>query len=412
MASADGLQDRRTFAALRNPNFRLYFAGQGISQFGTWMQNVGQAWLVYELTGSATDLGITVGLQSLPLLIVGPYAGVVADRVDRLRLVVLLQGTMGGLALVLAGLTFGDVVAVWHVWVLALLVGVARVFEIPARQAFLFEMVGPRDLRNALGLQGILPNAARALGPAAAGLLIAGAGSGVCFAVNAASFAASAFTLLRLDHSTLVRATPASRQEGQLRAGLAYVRRTPSLGVPLVMVTLIGSVAFQWQVVLPVIAKKTFHGGPSTFGFLFAALGAGAMVGALFVARDGRIGIAPLALYGTALAVAMVFAALASSLTLEFGALALVGLCSASIVASCNATLQLGAEDALRGRVMALYIVASEGLIPIVGPAVGALCQFAGGRAGFLAGAAAAVMAAAIGAVSLRRVKRPQSIAA
>lgn len=219
-----GPERTRTFAALENPNFRRYFAGQAISMVGTWMQNVAQSWLVYRLTGSAVDLGVSVALQSAPLLVLGPYGGVVADRVDKRRLVIALQAAMGAQALLLAALTLTHVVQVWQVYVLALALGTVRVFEIPTRQTFLLEMVGPENLRNAVSLNSVLPNAARAIGPAFAGVLIAFVGAGVCFLINGASFIAIVAMLVAMDVTDLVPTPRIARADGQLREGIRYVR--------------------------------------------------------------------------------------------------------------------------------------------------------------------------------------------
>ncbi|HEX4518661.1 MAG TPA: MFS transporter [Gaiellaceae bacterium] len=401
--TAAAAAESRTFAAFANYNFRRYFAGQAISQIGTWMQNVAQSWLVYSLTGSGAALGLTVALQSLPMLLLGPYGGVVADRVDKRRVVIALQGVMALLALILGVLTLTHVVQVWQVFVLAFVLGITRVFEIPARQAFLLEMVGREDLRNAVSLNSVIPNAARAIGPALAGILIATTGVGVCFMLNAASFVAIILVLLTLDVAALDPSPPTPRARGQLREGLRYVAGRPILVVPLLMTALAGCLAVQWPVILPIVAARTFDGGPQTYGFLMASLGLGAVGGALYAARSGKIGLKPLTIFACWLGLALLLAALAPSLALEFAALALVGAGSVTFLSSTNATLQLNADPLMRGRVIALWLVASDGLNPIGGPVVGAVAQHFGGRAGLLLGALAALAAAGIGLYALRR---------
>ena len=393
----------RTFAAFANFNFRRYFIGQAISQIGTWMQNVAQSWLVYSLTGSGAALGLTVALQSLPMLFLGPYGGVVADRVDKRRLVIALQGVMGLLALVLGLLTITHVVQVWQVLALAFVLGLIRVFEIPARQSFLLEMVGREDLRNAVSLNSVIPNAARAIGPALAGVIIAVTGVGVCFLLNAASYVAIVAVLLSLDVSKLRPSPPAPRRRGQLREGLHYVTRRRILYVPLVMTALAGCLAVQWPVILPIVAAQTFGGGPETYGFMMASLGAGAVLGALYAARSGKIGLLPLTCFAAWLGLSLLLASLAPTLPLEFAALALVGAASVTFLSSTNATLQLNADPVMRGRVIALWLVAGDGLNPIGGPVVGAVSQHLGGRAGLLLGALASLAAAGAGLWGYRR---------
>ncbi|WP_443209904.1 MFS transporter, partial [Rhodococcus rhodochrous] len=248
----------QTFAALRGPNFRLYISGQAVSLIGTWMQTVAQSWLVLQLTGSATAIGIVLALQTVPMLLLGPYGGVVADRSDKRRLMIGLQTLMGVQALILGLLVVTDTVALWHVYVLAVALGLNQCFENPARQSFMLELVGPEDLRNAVSLQSVLASCSRIIGPAVAGLVIAAGGLGVCFLLNAASFVAVVTSLLRLDVSRLQRSPAAARAKGQLREGFAYVRSTSDLAVPLLMMALVGCLAFEFQVVLPVLADHTF----------------------------------------------------------------------------------------------------------------------------------------------------------
>ena len=223
---------RTTFAALSVPNYRRYYGGQAISLAGTWMQMTAQAWLVLTLTHSSTALGVVIGLQTLPVLLLGPYGGVIADRVDKRRLMIILQSAMGVQALILGVLTVTGVVQYWQIGVLAALLGLNNAFENPARQSFMLEMVGPEHLRNAVSLNSVLVNTARVIGPAIAGILIATVGIGVCFLLNSASFAAVVASLIRMDRSALSPSTPTPRAKGQLREGLRYVRRTPDLAVP------------------------------------------------------------------------------------------------------------------------------------------------------------------------------------
>lgn len=393
---------RDTFASLRNPNYRKYFGGQAISLVGTWMQTIGQSWLVLELTGSGTQVGLVVAVQTLPVLLLGPYGGVVADRMDKRKLMIWLQAMMSVLALVLGVLTLTHVVQVWHVFVLAFLLGMNTCFENPARQAFVNEMVGPADLRNAVSLNVVLANVARAIGPAAAGVIIAAGGTGICFVINSVSFIAVLSSLIRLDVSALERPVRAVRGKGQLMDGLRYVRRTPEIAVPLVMMALIGCLAYEFQVVLPLIASQTFNGNAEAYGFITAAMGAGAIVGGLYTAARGRNGMQPLIRSSVGFALALIGAGCAPSLAWELVAMLFVGATSVAVLSKGNSAIQLAADPAMRGRVMALWSVAFLGSTPIGGPLAGYVCELFGARAGLFMGALACLAAAAYGAAVVR----------
>ena len=393
----------RTFSALAIPNYRRYYGGQAISLVGTWMQTIAQGWLLLTLTDSGTALGLLVAVQMTPILVLGPYGGVIADRVDKRRLMMLVQGCMGSLALVLGILSATGRVQVWHVFVLAGLLGCCTVFDNPTRQAFVLEMVGPDDLRNAVSLNSVLVNAARAVGPAVAGILIATVGVSVCFLVNAVSYIAVIVSLATLDRAELRPTVPTPRKPGQLREGLRYVRSTPGLAIPLCMMALIGTLAYEFQVVLPVVARETFHGGPEVYGFMTAAMGIGAVVAGLAVAGSGRTGLRAIIIAAAGFGLAILLAASAPTLPLELVALTLVGGCSVTFIAIGNTTIQLITRPEMRGRVMSLWAVAFLGTTPLGGPVAGFVAERAGGRAGLLLGGVACLVAAAAGAAALRR---------
>jgi MFS family permease len=399
---------RATFRALAVPNYRRYVCGQAVSLIGTWMQMTAQSWLVLELTHSSTALGLVVAAQTLPVLLLGPYGGVIADRSDKRRLMVALQSAMGVQALILGLLTVTHVVRVWEIALLAALLGLNNAFENPARQSFMLEMVGAEHLRNAVTLNSVLVNVARAVGPAVAGVLIATVGDGPCFLANAASFVAVVATLLRLDRSALAPSPPMRRAAGQLREGLRYVSSNRELAVPLLMMALAGTLAYEFQVTLPVMASRGLHAGSEGFGFMTAAMGVGAVIGGLAVAARGRVGITPLALAASAFGALLVLAALAPSLGLELAALTLVGAASIAFMSTGNATLQLQADPAMRGRVMSLWFVAFQGSTPIGGPLVGWLIALGGARIGLGVGGVACLLVALIGAVSVARRERPR----
>ncbi len=400
---------RTTFAALAVPNYRRYYAGQAVSLIGTWMQMTAQAWLVLTLTHSSTALGIVIALQTLPVLLLTPYGGVIADRSDKRRIMVALQSAMGIQALVLGLLTVTGNVRVWEIGVLALILGVNNAFENPARQSFMLELVGSDHLRNAVSLNSVLVNVARTVGPAAAGILIATVGDGICFLVNAASFVAVVTSLVTMDRLALRPSPPAPRARGQLREGLAYVRRTPELAIPLLMMAVVGCLTYEFQVSLPVMASRGLHAGATGFGFMTAAMGTGAVAGGLALAARGRTGLLPLVVAAWFYGAAVALAALAPNLGLELVALALAGAASIAFMATGNSTLQLTAEPSMRGRVMSLWFVAFQGSTPIGGPIVGWLMGVLGARAGLGLGAVTCLLVAAVGLATWHR-RRPEGV--
>ncbi|HTX00797.1 MAG TPA: MFS transporter [Acidimicrobiales bacterium] len=403
---------RRTFSAMAVPNYRRFITGQAISLIGTWMQSIAISWLVLSLTHSATDVGLNVAVQTLPVLVLGPYGGVVADRIDKRRLMVVLQSMMGLQALALGVLALTHTIDFALIAALSLVLGLNNCFENPARQSFVLEMVGRGEVRNAVSLNSTLVNAARAVGPAIGGILIAEVGVGWCFICNAVSFVAVVYSLMTLDRSRLQPSPPAERARGQFREGLAYVRRTPDLVVPLVMMALVGTFAFEFQVSLPVVATRTFHGGAEVYGFMTAAFGIGAVAGGLLVAGFGRTGRRALTVASAAMGATMLLAAFAPGLPLEFVALLLVGFTGVGFLSMGNSTLQLAAAPEMRGRVMALWAVAFLGSTPIGGPAIGWIASQLGGRAGLATGAIACLAAAgaALAIAKRLRARSPEGV--
>lgn len=395
---------RTTFKAFEVPNYRLYFFGQAISLSGTWMQMAAQAWLVLSLTHSSTMLGVIVALQTLPILLLGPYGGVIADRVDKRRVMIWLQAMMGVQALALGLLTVTGSVRVWQIGALAVLLGINNAFENPARQSFMLEMVGSEHLRNAVSLNSVLVNVARTIGPAVAGLLIATVGEGVCFLFNAASFVAVIASLSMFDLDALHPSPPSGRAPGQLREGLAHIRDNQELVVPLLMMALAGMFAYEFQVTLPVMARQGLHVGATGYGFMTAAMGAGAVAGGLLVAAVGRTGLRTLVVAATAFGAVIMLGALAPTLPTELFALGLVGWASISFMATGNSTLQLAAAPSMRGRVMSFWFVAFQGSTPIGGPIVGWVMAEAGARAGLGLGAITCIFVAALGLLALRGI--------
>ena len=395
---------RVTFASLAIPNYRRYYGGQSISLIGTWMQMTAQSWLVYTLTRSGAMLGVIIALQTLPVLVLGPYGGVVADRVDKRRLMIVLQSAMGVQALILGVLTVTGAIQVWQIGILAALLGFNNAFENPARQSFMMELVGPEHLRNAVSLNSVLVNVARSIGPAVAGILIATIGVGECFLINAVSFIPVVFTLTSMDTTKLATVAPAPRARGQLREGLRYIRYAPTLAVPLVMMAITGCLTYEFQVSLPVMADRGLRAGAAGFGFMTAAMGFGAVIGGLLVAARGKTGLRPLVFSALGFGTALAFATVAPDLPLELLALAVAGAGSIAFMSMGNSTLQLNSAPEMRGRVMSLWFVAFQGSTPIGGPLVGLTMAAIGPRAGLGLGATVALLVAFGGALAIRRV--------
>jgi MFS family permease len=393
---------RTTFAALSVPNYRLYIGGQALSLTGTWMQMAAQSWLVLTLTHSATDLGLIVALQTLPVLLLGPYGGVIADRVNKRKAMITLQAVMGVQALTLGLLTVTHSVRLWEIGGLALILGLNNAFENPARQSFMLELVGSEHLRNAVSLNSTMVNVARVVGPGIGGLLIAAVGSGWCFLINAVSFIFVINSLTRMDLSALSPVAPAIRAKGQLRDGLRYVRHEPRLALPLAMAAVVGCLAYEFQVSLPFMASHGLHVGSAGYGFMTAAMGIGAVVGGLALAARGKTGSAPLIIAAFTYGISM---ALAANIGLELVALALVGGTGVAFMSQSNSTLQLRSAPEMRGRVMALWFVSFQGSTPIGGPIVGAVMASYGARSGLGIGAVACFVVAAAGTVALRNLR-------
>ena len=385
---------RRSFDSLHVPNYRRYFAGQLVSLSGNWMQTVAEVWLILTLTGSGIAVGLTTALQFLPMLLFAAWGGLLADRMDKRRLLAFTQVAMAIPALALLALTLTDAVQPWMVFALVFARGTVLAFDNPARQSFVSEIVGGDRVVNAVALNSVLVHSSRIAGPAAAGALIALIGVSACFAVNAATFMVMIVALKLMDPRALHRPERTPRAPGQLRAAFSYVWNTPSLRVPLAMMVLVGTVSFNFQVLLPLLASETWDGDATTYAFLTAVMGAGSVLGALATGARGTVGPGLLVTSAALFGVAELLAALAPSL--ETMALALIPLGAASVTfaAGVNSSLQLESAAGLRGRVMALYGMVFLGSTAIGAPLIGWLAQEAGPRAGLWAGAVAALVAA------------------
>lgn len=381
---------RRTFAALSVRNFRLYMVGQIVSMSGTWMQSIAQVLLVLNrLHGTGFDVGLVLALQFLPMLLFGTVGGLLADRVDKRHMLLGTQSAAGVLALTLGLLTLTGAVRLWHVYLLATLLGLVTMIDNPTRQAFVSEMVGHRLVPNAVSLNSVVMNSARVIGPAAGGALIVTIGISSCFLANAASYVAVIAALLLMRTSELERHPPVLRAKGQVRDGLRYSWRTPVLRDTLLVVAVAGIFAFNFNVTLPLFAEVTFHGGAGTYAAFSSALGLGAIVGGLLVASRSRPSPSALAAIGLSFGGMLAVVAISPGEVFAVAALVVMGAAMIAFTATANATLQLSSEPTMRGRVMALYATAFLGSTPIGGPLVGGISDISNPRVVILLGGAA-----------------------
>jgi MFS family permease len=394
----------RSFASLSIPNFRRYFTGQLVSLSGNWMQTIAEIWLILSLTGSGLAVGFTTALQFLPMLIFGAWGGLIADRVPKRRLLLLTQGLHMIAPLTMLVLALEGALVPALVFGLVFLRGCVNAVDYPTRQAFVMEMVGSDRVVNAVSLNSVLVHSARVIGPALAGVLIATIGVEPCFALNAASFAFMIWVLAGMDTEKLRPSEIAEREPGAVREGLRYVRREPELWIPLGLMAIVGTLGYNFQSVLPLLARFTFDGGPSTYAVLVAAMGLGAIIGALI--NGARGSVTPMLLIGAAFVFGLLslLAAGAPTLTLEILALAPLGAATVTLAASINSSLQLASEPTMRGRVMALYSIVFLGSTPIGGPLSGWLSEAVDPRAALVMGGVAAIAGALFARVAFARV--------
>jgi len=379
---------RRSFNSLEVPNYRRYFAGQLISLSGTWMQTVAALWLILTLTDSGVAVGLTTALQFLPMLLIGAWGGLLADRIPKRRLLIATQALMAIPAIGLFAVTATGVVTPWMVYLAVFAMGAVNAIDNPARQSFVYEMVGPGRVVNAVSLNSVIVQMARIVGPALAGILIAAFGVVPCFGLNALTFVAMIAALWGMDPSGLHTEPVAPRAPGAIRAALRYVARSPELAVPLALMALVGTLGFNFQVVLPLLARFSFGGGATTYAAMVSAMAVGSIVGALVNGAHGRTGPGLIAGGALAFGVLGLLSASMPVLALELVMLALLGAAAVTFAATINSTLQLAVSPEMRGRVMALYSVVFLGSTPIGGPLTGWLAETYDPRVAlFLAGA-------------------------
>jgi MFS family permease len=402
-STRDGLA-ARTVRSLRHPNYRRFIAGHAISVIGTWMQRVAQDWLVLELTGSPVAIGTATALQFLPMLLFGVWGGVLVDRFDRWKLIVGTQVASGVLAAALAVSTLMGATTLGLVYVMAALLGLVTVVDSPARQAFVTDLVPPGDYVNAQALNSTIHNTGRLVGPAVAGLVIAAAGPGPAFAVNAVSFLAVLAGLVRIDRSALHRTARLARGRGQARAGLRYAWQHRELRACLFLVAVVGVFGQNFRVILPVTATEVLGGDAATYGYLTAALGLGAVVGAIGAASSERVTGRGLLIWAVVFGVLNLLMALAGQLYLALAAMVTVGVANILFNTLARSLLQVRSAPEMQGRVMALHGLLFLGTTPIGAPLLGWVCAVAGSSWGFVVAGGTALLAAAVVA---RRLLRP-----
>ena len=372
--------------AFAHRDFRLFFCGQGVSLIGTWMQSVAQSWLVLELTNSPFRLGLVGTLQFAPVLFLSFFAGALADRLPKRRLLIATQSLMCAQALVLAALVTRGHVQYWHVALMAAVYGLANTVDMPTRQAFIVEMVGRESLRSAIALNSTLFNGARVVGPALAGLVIARWGTGLAFFFNGVSFLAVIAALAMLHASGRPRPSSGRSLRDEIAEGLTYALRTPRIAFVLSLVLCVSAFFFNYNTLVPLLARDVLHVDAHGFGLLMTAVGLGAVAGAVALASLGTERPPVVILIGAAVAlgVATMSVAGVSRFGLAMALLAVMGFCGMLFMTGANTTVQLTVPDELRGRVMALHTLMFAGMTPFGAFLVGTVTEALGARAGFL----------------------------
>lgn len=399
---------RRTFASLANRNYRLFFIGQTISNTGSWMQKVAQALLVLELTNSGVLLGATLALQTLATLFVGPWGGLLADRMNKHTVLIWSQVSAALPAFLLGVLTSMGQVQMWMVLVLAAALGVVDAVERPVRQTFVSEIVGGRLLANAVTLNNVMINVGKVAGPAAAGILIGMMGLAAAFLINSCSYVPVLIALLLMRKSQLHPSKPAIRAAGQLRAGFRYVRKTPDLVAPLALLAVTGMFVYEWTVTLPLFARGDLGGDAELIGLLFSVMGIGAVVGGLIVADNLRISTNGILLNGLVFGALVTIMAIVPGVPAELILLFLVGASSVAFRTVASSFLQLRADSQMRGRVVSLAVVAINGTTPIGAPLMGWVSEALGARFAFGLGGLMTLIATSATYRYLRQHRAPR----
>jgi MFS family permease len=395
-----------TFRSMQVRNFRLFFGGQLISQIGNWLTLIAQTLLVLELTDSGVALGLLAAVQFGPVLLFGAFAGLIADRSDKRTLLITVQTFAMAQSFALGALAFMDQPPVWAIYVLAAFGGMATAFDNPARRSFVVEMVPEQDITNAVSLNSALMTGSRVIGPALGGILVATVGFGWAFWADGLSYIAVIAGLRMMDPSKLRTAPIQPRGKGQVRAGLRYALSVPELRVPLIMMAVIGTLAFNFQTVLPLFATRDLSGSELTFSLLMSVLSVGSLVGALAAARRKDLSVHFVSVTAAAFGASMLLLALSPNQPVAFAVGVVMGLTSITFMTTSTAIVQLRADPMMRGRVLSLQAIVFLGSTPIGGPVVGAISERFGARYGLGLGAIAAIAAGAYGLLTVRRSAR------
>ncbi|MEA3019628.1 MAG: hypothetical protein QOI47_1152 [Actinomycetota bacterium] len=398
-----GNAGRETFGSLKFRNFRLFFSGQLISQVGNWMTMVALTLLVLHLTDSGIAIGVLAACQFAPVLLIGPWAGLIADRSDKRKLLLIVQTCAMAQSFALAALASMHSPPLAAIYGVALCGGVFTAFDNPARRSFVVEMVPETHVQNAVSLNSAMMTGSRIFGPALAGLLVSTVGFKWCFLGDALSYIAVLVGLYLMDTKALRPPPVAVRARGQVRAGLRYMRDVPELRISLIMMALIGTLAFNFSIVFPLFVKRTLHGSDADFTLLFSSMSIGSLLGALWTARRTTVELRHVILSSTAFGVVLLVLASVPTLMFAFPVAVLLGASSITFMTSSTTLLQLRADPSMRGRVLALQAMVFLGSTPVGGPVLGAVCDRFGARAGLVVGGAACLAAAAWGLSRARR---------
>jgi MFS family permease len=401
-AVAPGAERGGTFRSLRVRNFRLFFSGQLISQIGNWLTLIAQALLVLKLTDNGFALGLLAACQFGPVLILGAWAGLVADRSDKRKLLMRVQAFAMVQSFALACIAFMHHPTVIAIYVVAVFGGIATAFDNPARRAFVVEMVPERDVQNAVSLNSALMTGSRVVGPALAGVLIHTVGYGWTFAADGVSYVAVILGLFMMRTSDMRPLEITPRGKGQVRAGLRYARTEPELWVPLVMMGIIGTFAFNFQTVMPLLVKRTLHGDDTVFTLVYSVISVGSLIGALLSARRTTITVTNIVHAAFGFGVSMMLLAVTPNLAFAYAFGVGVGVASITFMTASTAIMQLRADPMMRGRVLALQAIVFLGSTPIGGPILGWVCQQYGARSGVMIGGVSALVAAGYGWRAIR----------
>ncbi len=393
------------FASLSVYNYRQLFISQAIALSGTWMQIVALGWLGLQLTGSGSQLGLIVAAQFLPLLLFAPWGGLLADRADKKQLLQYTQYAYIATSILLGALVITNVMEVWMLYVFALVLGFVRVLEMPARQTIISELVEPEHMKNAISLNASVNNLARAIGPSIGGVIIATTNIAFCFFFTALTYAIASLILRTIRDKDMNRSTPAVRAAGQLREGWRYVWKTPLIRDLMIMIALIGTFTFEFQISLALMAEDTFASGASGYAALMSAFGFGAAIGGIIAASRKETGPTAFLAFGALSGFSILLASIAPSQGLGVAGLILVGFFTVNMVSTANSMIQLEAQPEMRGRVMAIWGMAMMGSTPIGGPIIGWIGEVFDARLALATGGAAMLIAVVYGYIALVRGK-------